>query len=190
MQESLTEKQSYLLSDLYGLTIRMEHLNRNLLLLAKIDNAQYNTMEEVDVAAYLSEWVPLYETLRKETNIILNDRRTQRNKKINANLTLLECLLKNLIVNAIRHSLPDSDIDIILEDNLLTVCNVSADGHSLDSQTLFRRFHTGDAMQKGNGLGLSIVKAVCDFHHWNIEYRFYAGSHQFMVNFNPINNNN
>lgn len=188
MQESLTEKQSYLVSDLYGLTIRMEHLNRNLLLLAKIENAQYNAMEEVDIDGLLSEWLPLYETLRKETKIVLNDRRTERNKKIKANPTLLECLLKNLIVNAIRHSNTNCDINIILEDNLLTVCNVSADGRSLDSQTLFRRFHTGDAKQKGNGLGLSIVKAVCDFHHWDIEYRFNAGSHQFMVNFNPINN--
>lgn len=59
MQEELGEKEMKLVSDLYQLTMRMGHLNRNLLLLAKIENAQYTTLQEVDVKEMLSESLPL-----------------------------------------------------------------------------------------------------------------------------------
>ena len=128
MQEDLTEGQMRLVSDLYGLTMRMGHLNRNLLLLAKIENAQYAATEEVDIASLLSDSQPLYDALQGRTTLHVVDRRKSRYTMIRANSVLLECLLKNLIVNAIRHSASGSEVQTILEDENLTVCNVSADG--------------------------------------------------------------
>ncbi len=185
MQEDLTEGQMRLVSDLYGLTMRMGHLNRNLLLLAKIENAQYAATEEADIASLLSDSQPLYDALQGRTTLHVDDRRKNRHTMIRANSVLLECLLKNLIVNAIRHSASGSEVRIIVEDESLTVCNVSADGKPLDRATLFHRFRSGDVRQKGNGLGLAIVKAVCDLHHWTVEYRFEAGKHCFSVCFQP-----
>lgn len=181
MQEELTESQARLVADLYGLTMRMGHLNRNLLLLAKIDNAQYTSMEMVDAAAMLSESLPLYDTLRDGRALRMQDCRTSRNGRLRANPVLLECMLKNLIVNAIRHSAPGGEVTVTVGDSGITVSNESADDTPLDTATLFQRFRTGDARQKGNGLGLAIVKAVCDFHGWTVEYRFEAGRHVFAV---------
>ena len=185
MQEDLTESQMRLVSDLYGLTMRMGHLNRNLLLLAKIENAQYAATEEVDIASMLSDSQPLYDALQDKTSLRVDDRRTDCHTTIRANSVLLECLLKNLIVNAIRHSASGGEVRIIVEDESLTICNVSADGKPLDRETLFRRFRSGYVRQKGNGLGLAIVKAICDLHHWAVVYRFEAGKHCFSVCFQP-----
>lgn len=185
MQEGLTESQMRIVSDLYGLTIRMGHLNRNLLLLAKIENAQYSALEEVDTVSLLSDSIPLYNALQGGTILHVVDRRNKPDKKLCANPTLLECLLKNLIVNSIRYSPPDGEIQIRVDDCHLTVSNVSIDGAPLDNDTLFCRFRTGNVRQKGNGLGLAIVKAVCDFHHWLVTYRYEAGQHHFIVNFYP-----
>ena len=185
MQEDLTESQMRLVSDLYGLTMRMGHLNRNLLLLAKIENVQYAATEEVDIASMLSDSQPLYDALQDKTSLCVDDRRTDCHTTIHANSVLLECLLKNLIVNAIRHSASGGEVRIIVEDESLTICNVSADGKPLDRETLFRRFRSGYVRQKGNGLGLAIVKAICDLHHWAVEYRFEAGKHCFSVCFQP-----
>lgn len=181
MQEELTESQARLVADLYGLTMRMGHLNRNLLLLAKIDNAQYTAMETVDVVAILSDSLPLYDTLRNGRALYMQDCRARRNSKLRANPVLLECMLKNLIVNAIRHSASGGEVRVTVGDSGITVSNESADGTPLDTAPLFHRFRTGDARQKGNGLGLAIVKAVCDFHGWTVEYRFEAGCHLFVV---------
>ena len=98
-----------------------------------------------------------------------------------ANPVLLECMLKNLIVNAIRHSASGGGVRVTVGDSGITVSNESADGTPLDTATVFHRFRTGDVRQKGNGLGLAIVKAVCDFHGWTVEYRFETGHHVFAV---------
>lgn len=90
---------------------------------------------------------------------------------------------ENLIVNALRHSKEKGEVQILVEDNSLTVSNESTDGKPLDADTLFCRFRPGNVRQKGNGLGLAIVKAICDFHHWIVKYKFEAGSHHFIVNF-------
>lgn len=209
MQGKLGEKELKLVSDLYQLTMRIGHLNRNLLLLAKIENAQYTTLQEVDVAEMLSESLPLYEALQNGTTLKLVDENDANTKdigysyhhhlKVQANPVLLECLLKNLIVNAIRHSPSKGEIQLIVGNHQLIVSNDSIDrknGKPLDSKTLFQRFRSGDNQQsspntpsieaprqKGNGLGLAIVKAICDFHHWSIEYYFEDGKHQFIVHF-------
>ena len=183
LQEDLQESQMQLVAELYELTMRMGHLNRNLLLLAKIENAQYTALEEVDLAATLSDSLPLYETLQNDKTLRMADHRNDRSKKLLANSVLLECLLKNLIVNALRHAKENTEIRICIEDNRLTVSNESIDGKPLDAENLFRRFRSGDVKQKGNGLGLAIVKAICDLHHWVMEYKFESGHHHFIVTF-------
>ena len=64
MQEDLDEKQLKLISDLYQLSTRISHLNRNLLLLAKIENVQYSATEMVDITKLLTETLPLYGVLQ------------------------------------------------------------------------------------------------------------------------------
>ncbi len=183
MQEKMNEQQMKLVSDLYQLTMRMSHLSRNLLMLAKIDNAQYKTMESVDVKSLLDESLPMYDVLLNGTTIQLDDKRKRR-KTVRANQPLLESLLKNLIVNAIRHSSAGGKIEILLQDDGLMVSNVAADTDgALDASMLFRRFRSGDVEKKGNGLGLAIVKAICDFHGWTVGYTFADGKHCFFVHF-------
>lgn len=181
MQENLNENEMNIISDLYNMTIRMGHLNRNLLLLAKIENDQYTSLQDIDIATTIKESLPLYECLQNDTTLRFIDQRTDKITNIRANPVLLECLLKNLIMNAIRHSINGGEILIAISDNGLTVSNAATDGKPLNTLTLFCRFHSGDNRQKGNGLGLAIVKAICDFHHWTVGYCFNNGRHIFSV---------
>ena len=183
MSEDLSESQMQLIADLYELTTRMGYLNRNLLLLAKIENAQYTALEDIDPVSLLYGSMPHYESLQNGRTLQIHDLRTDRGKKIQANPVLLDCLLKNLIVNAIRHSEEGAEIQISVGDRRITVANTSSDGQPLDGSTLFCRFRAGNASQKGNGLGLAIVKAICDFHHWTVRYEFDNGRHCFTVGF-------
>lgn len=184
MQENLTENQMMIISDLYSLTVRMGHLNKDLLLLAKIENSQYAVNEKIDVIKLLSESLPLYDSVLNGMKLCITDHRKQRDENITANPNLMECLLKNLIVNAIRYSPAKSNIDIDVMDTGISVTNTSVNSAPLDTRTLFSRFHSGNLQQKGNGLGLAIVKAICDYHHWNITYHFENGNHIFVIDFN------
>lgn len=182
MQEELDERSMNLVSDLYDLNTRMEHLNRNLLLLAKIENSQYTEMEEVDLGSFIRESMPTYNVLHSDLNISFLDQRTCHVVH-NVNRILLSCLLNNLVVNAIRHTAAmNGEIRLLLCNSYFTVSN-PADGVSLNARTLFQRFSSDDTKTSGNGLGLSIAKAICDYHGWRLQYVFEENHHVFSVHF-------
>ena len=105
-------------------------------------------------------------------------------------MILLSCLLNNLVVNAIRHTAAmDGEIRLLLCDSCFAVSN-PADGVSLDARTLFHRFSADDTKAAGNGLGLSIVKAICDYHGWRVQYAFEENHHVFSVHFSLLNSSN
>ena len=63
----------------------------------------------------------------------------------------------------------------------LTWGEIQKFGEYMDEKLIFSRFYRPSERVKGNGLGLSIVKAVCDYHGWNISYAYSEGKHRFAV---------
>lgn len=176
----ITEEQAELIQALYDTSQRLAALNRNLLLLAKIDNNQYKLTENVCLNKVVDELLPLLKTISGDITL----RQDFRNAAlmINANRTLLESLLNNLVVNAVRHNRRGGEINITIEDNRLTVSNTS-DRQPLDGSQIFNRFYRPQGQSKGNGLGLAIVKAICSYHGWRIEYNYCEKKHCFTVTF-------
>lgn len=87
------------------------------------------------------------------------------NAVIDADPSLLQLLLDNLIGNAARYT-STGRIDIAYRDNALTVSDtgVGIPPEHLDS--VFERYYRASDHPGGLGLGLSIVKRVCDAHGW------------------------
>ncbi|WP_228448393.1 sensor histidine kinase [Chryseobacterium sp. CH25] len=88
-------------------------------------------------------------------------------------------MINNLIINAIRHTVPDGSISIQLSDSVFEISNSGT--QQLDETLLFKRFSKLSADSNGSGLGLSIIQEICKFHHWTISYRFENGYHTFSV---------
>lgn len=179
-QPDLTEAQAAIIQDLYQTGGRLARLNRNLLLLAKVENNQYSKTEVLDVVAELREQLPLLAPLAEGLTLVPNFR--TGSLPVRANRTLLESLINNLVVNAVRHNRPGGHIALTVTTNRLEVANTS-DEPILSSQHIFNRFYRSPGQKKGNGLGLAIVKAICDFHGWQVGYRFREGLHVFTVTF-------
>ncbi|WP_321439207.1 HAMP domain-containing sensor histidine kinase [uncultured Bacteroides sp.] len=179
-QPELTEQQAEIVQSLYEVSARLTRLNKNLLLLAKIDNRQYTQMELIDVTQIIEKVLPLLNgftqgiTIRKDIQVA--------SLTIQANRTLLESLINNLIVNAVRHNTNNGEIFIIIKPNQLILSNTSSEG-ILDKELLFERFHRASEKVKGNGLGLAIAKAICNLHGWEIEYQYKTCMHEFIVIF-------
>lgn len=180
LQENLTENQLASVSRLYDMSTRVGQLNKNLLMLAKIENSQYLQKEEVDLSEFIEELIPQYRVITNNHQLTLYDKQTFQ-KTINANRILLECLTNNLVINAVRHSRDnDSIINISIKDGELSVSN-EAEGNALDLDSLLQRFNTNNKKKSGTGLGLSIVKAICDFHNWELNYKYIYNYHCFIV---------
>lgn len=179
-QPDITEQQADIVQDLYHMNSRLSRLSRNLLLLAKMENNQFSRTETVDVVTVIKELLPYLESLAN--GLILKKCINIDNLSLKANRSLLESMINNLIVNAVRHNKPGGEITVSLSDSQLTVSNTS-DEEALNEELIFNRFYRPSEKTKGNGLGLSIVKAVCDYHGWKVSYTYVNGKHEFAVRF-------
>ena len=93
-QTQLSEKQSDILEGIIGSTQRLKKLNKTLLLLAKIENDQFLTTEEVNVDGIIGRSLEFYEEQKEALNI-----RTEidiRNEAIvQGNRLLIEILISS-----------------------------------------------------------------------------------------------
>lgn len=178
IQEDLNQRESELVDDMYDVLTRMERLNKSLLLLAKIENNQYEELEDVSVPDMIQDMIPSYGKLY-DNNILY----TQNGKLVvKTSRQLMEILLNNLIINALRNSDRYSSVMIHTDGHSFEVSNQSIRG-PLNEEKLFSRFNNPTQSKTGHGLGLAIVKQVCDHYHWNIHYIYKEGSHTFRVTF-------
>jgi len=177
---TLNDKQYDIIEDALKALARVSRINKNLLLLTKIEGSQYMDKENVDLSRLLMKTVPLFINFRDDKQIdLIQD--ISPGVCIEGNKILIEILLNNLITNAIRYSPVNQPLRIALNDNLLTITNRGAIG--LNPDKLFKRFATGSSESPGTGLGLSIVKQICMRYGWVITYRFVDQSHIFSVRF-------
>lgn len=179
-QPELTQEQAEIIQDLYHIISRLTRLNRDLLLLTKIDNAQFDKTERISLGAFLDEQLPYLESLSGDLHI--HKQLAPTPTPIQANRALLGSMVNNLFVNAVRHNCPNGTIHIAVDQGKLTVANTS-DEPALDAAHIFNRFYRPTQDTPGNGLGLAIVKAICDYHGWQIAYQFNEGWHAFVVSF-------
>lgn len=179
-QPELTERQAEIIQRLYEVSNRIARLNRNLLLLAKIDNRQYQHMEDINLSVFINKSIPFLQSITGD--ISLHTTFNNIALTVKANRTLLESLVNNLVVNAVRHNRPQGEITLSISDRELSIANTS-DEPALDDKLIFNRFYRPSEKVKGNGLGLSIVKAICQYHGWTIRYQYSGGKHIFTVTF-------
>lgn len=182
-QPGLTEKHVEILQTLYDVSSRMTRLNKNLLLLAKIDNNHYQEMREVELSETLNKQLNILQYMAEDYSIKINIY-TETPLYIRANIFLLESLINNLVINSIYYNKKHGTLDITIKERKIIIAN-TGDGKPLEKDKLFQRFNqTSEENKKGNGLGLSIVFQICNFHNWNISYQFINDMHVFTVCFN------
>ncbi|MBK7650140.1 MAG: HAMP domain-containing histidine kinase [Flammeovirgaceae bacterium] len=176
----ITNEQAELISSLMDATNRIVRLNKNLLLLSKIENRQFILRQEILISSSVEQSIKLYheKALEKEIKIkaIINSE-----SQITANPILLETLLNNLISNAIRHSQSQKEITIRIKSQSFIISNP---GNKLKNpDKIFQRFNKESASSQGSGLGLAIVKKICDVECIDIYYHYSEGQHHFQIDF-------
>lgn len=176
----LTAQQAEIIQDLFQMTARLSRMNRNLLLLAKIDNKQFDADESVLLSEFIDSVLPSLEGIAGGLRIV--KQYSHEPLCIRANRILLESMVRNLFVNAVRHNVPNGTIAIVIADDSLTVSNTSGEP-ALSPKLVFKRFYRPARNADGNGLGLAIVKAICDYHGWSVEYGYRDNRHSFQIRF-------
>lgn len=180
LQTPLSEEQSMLLEALNTDLGRLNRLNKNLLLLSKIEQGNY-PQEDIRPADILDRNTAFFREQAEAKRITLTLSR-EEGPSIRANAALTEIMLNNLFFNAIRHNLPDGSIAIAVSGRSIVFRNTGM-AQPLDPERMFNRFSKADSSGQGTGLGLAIVKRITELHGWTVAYAFDGNFHVFTVFF-------
>ncbi|HTI07332.1 MAG TPA: HAMP domain-containing sensor histidine kinase [Puia sp.] len=180
----LTEETARLLGDITDANDRLSQMNKNLLLLARIDNNQFPEQTGINIAELIEKLLVYYRGYYDE-DLPLIRKSVQRDIYWVANFSLIEILISNLINNAIVHNTPNGWVDIQLKNNELIIENT---GYSIAGETdqLFERFKKGREQSKTTGLGLSLVKQICHLYQFDLQYTYTENIHRIRVGFEQI----
>lgn len=183
--EHLTESQSKTLQSAYNAVEKLSRLNSALLLLAKIENKQFEEVQHIDLKAKLKEKLEDFQELWQAKGIALEVEWHPAFVSMNAELA--EILLNNLLSNATNHNHQDGRISIVLSTEKLSVSNTSTQP-AIAPQQLFQRFYKTSAGTISNGLGLSIIQQIGEASGFYVQYRYHDQLHEFTVYFTSIKN--
>lgn len=176
-----TQKQFEILSSLNDSVFRLNRLNKNLLLLSKIENDNYSEKQIISLNDAMEKNFGFFTEQAKAKNLTIKMELTE-NVAVKSNPVLVEILISNLFLNAIRHNINDGIIVITLTNQSLTFSN-SGQATPLVSDKLFKRFSKSNPSEQGNGLGLAIIMNIVKINGWTIQYNFSNQLHQFKIIF-------
>lgn len=180
---NLTEEQMEEIIGMLHTQRQAVRLNKDLLLLTKIDNMQFLDITQVDIVPIINESVGMYSEIFEEKHIKCTIQLPEK-FVVAMNSSLASVLVTNLVRNAYIHSDTEAIINIELVNGILYVKN-SGDA-PLDGNAIFERFYQGKRKEGSTGLGLSIAKAVCDTCDLSLRYSFADGFHLFAVEWSKV----
>ncbi|XOL41888.1 hypothetical protein KCTC32420_02274 [Aequorivita nionensis] len=177
-EHDINDKQFEQISSIQKDIQRLKHLNQRVTILTKIDNNQFVKVENVNITKLLKEKIENFKEL--EINYIsLN---SKNDLIASMDIYLADILINNLISNAIKHNFEEKDISITTENKTLVISNYGQN-ELLHPEKLFMRFYREVNSVQSSGLGLAILKKICDLYKFDLSYNFSENQHSFTLVF-------
>lgn len=174
----LTEQQSERVQIISDSIKRLKRLNNSLLLLTKIENRQFSNTTKIDLKKKAEDKLADFKELWQIKLISVTSKLQEISILMNSEL--VDVLMNNLLSNATRYNYEGGSIMIELYRNRLTISNTSTEPQ-LDKDLLFQRFYKPFQTKNSNGLGLSIIKQICDTSGIAIQYQYLDSIHSYTL---------
>lgn len=159
---------------------QLSRLNSTLTLITRIENRQFTEKEEIKLAGLLDRHLELLEEHIDLRGIKVEKLYHDGDIVLLMDQGLADLLIGNLLKNAIVHNIDGGSIVLEIQPGSFRITN---DGPPLkfSQEELFTRF-VRDTRRTGNfGLGLSLVKKVCETYNFSIDYSYDNQQHTFIV---------
>lgn len=165
---------------------------KNIVMAAQIEGGNTDvTNALVDPLDIINEVINSLKYVIKEKNIQISIINSIKNK-IATDPQMIYIIAKNLIVNACKYGLKESVVEITLsQDNSLFVLKVRNQGKGPEidyKPEVFTRFADGPNGEHGLGIGLSVVREICEQLYGSVDYVVEDGFVTFIVQL-TINDN-
>jgi signal transduction histidine kinase len=186
-ESAITNEQALIITDVQESLEKLSRINSSLVLLTRLENHEYSTHEPLHFCKLINETLDFYKELLEMKSLSLT-KNVASSVYVSLNPMLGQLLLNNLISNAIRHNSGAGRIEVELTHEALIIKNTGAEPNVPTSE-LFQRFKKGNQSGKSIGIGLAIVKQICDIHQFDIRYTYNNRLHIIKIGFKEINTN-
>lgn len=160
--------------------IYLARLNKELLLLSRIENGQYSERENIDIRELIERQARELQTIYESQEIRLT--LDTDSLEFSMNPVLAQVLTGNLLKNAFVYNCKQGEIIVSIHGKRVDIANSSTTG-SLEKEPIFDRFYHKGEGENSTGLGLSLVKAIADMHEIEVTYHYDNQMHHFALNF-------
>ena len=178
--KSLDPQQALHLQAMQQALSRLSRLNQTLILLTRIENNQFQGLKQIELSAFLAEQVESVRELAQTKSLEFTTDLIPF--EIGAQPELLGIAIGNLLGNCIKHANPGTEIRIKLDGKNLIFTNEGPPVKS-DPNDFFNQFVKGDPSSGSLGLGLTLVKKICDHFKWRVTYDYQSGWHSVKIDF-------
>jgi signal transduction histidine kinase len=173
--ENLDHSNIKKLHEIQQTAVRLTRLSNALLLISRVENKQFDMDDDIEVTEIAAQVLKELEDFVEIKRLNIE---TDLNQKINltGNKELFHSAMYNIIQNAIKFSPEDGKIRISVtkNDSGRTAFSVSDEGPGIPENLIdqvFDRFRKGNNLSAHSssspGLGLSIVKSICELHRYD-----------------------
>ena len=140
-------------------------------------------IHEINLKDAIKEVIEFYGELCTAKNITIKTELDDRYLKIDNDKAKL--LISNLFSNAIKYSMPNTTITITLKKNFFSIKDEGIGIAKEKIRNIFELYKRASSVAGGFGVGLSIVKQICDEHNIkiNVNSKINEGS-IFTLSFN------
>lgn len=170
-----------MIADMQNAIEKLSRINTSLTLLAKMENHEYDDKQVISLSQLSTEALQSFTELLEMKNISMH---AQIAKGVTVQLhpALADILLGNLLSNAIRHNVANGSISFVLRRDRLEIRN-TGNTPEVATTELFKRFKKGNRQSDSIGIGLAIVKQICDLNNFRIKYDYADGWHSMQIIF-------
>jgi signal transduction histidine kinase len=180
-ETSLSNKGLQKIADCLKTLNRLKSIIHTLLTISRIENTQFEKTDKVSLKELLTEATEPLQEKYEMKGVVFETKIHEDLSMDGCNKQLLFTLLSNLLDNAGKFNKAASKVYITSQKENGRFClSIRDNGQGIEKENLkdiflrFKKFHKNE--NSGYGLGLSIVKAIADFHNITLEVESEIGT--------------
>lgn len=156
--------RAQLLADIDAMSRQIQQL----LQLAECSESHNYIMAETDPTVVVADAIVKLDRLADSRDVAINTNALVQPILIKADRAALAILIRNLLENAIQHAPPGTTVQVLHDENGLTVRDYGPGIDQNDLPKIFHRFWRGADSEGRSGLGLAICQQIALAHGWTI----------------------